>query len=148
MRAHSHVLGAALAAFALWGAAAWGAEHGPVTVRAVLIRASNEPAAQDARLENVEYKLRRIFGFEYYRFMGESSAALPAGGEATLDLGGGHRLRISMGDADGSVRAVVRWYRGDDLVLNTTVRAQRKTPVILGGASEGNGTLIITLTAE
>lgn len=124
------------------------AESDAVTVRAVLIRASNEQAAQDPRLEKIEYKLRRIFGFEYYRFMAESSVTLPANGEGALDLGSGHRLRLRLGDGRDNVRAEVRWFRGDDLVLNTTVRVARGTPVILGGVSDGPGTLIITLTAE
>lgn len=124
------------------------AESSVVTVRAVLIRASNEPAAQDPRLDAIEYKLRRIFGFEYYRFVASSSVTLPSNGEGTLDLGAGQRLRLRLGNGRDSVRAEVRWFRGDDLVLNTTVRVGRGTPVILGGISDGPGTLIITLTAE
>jgi hypothetical protein len=36
-----------------------------VNLRARLILASNDPAPQDSRLEDMEYKLRRVFGFEY-----------------------------------------------------------------------------------
>lgn len=148
MRTHSRWLDGMAAATLCWlmVAEAIGAE--PTVLKAMMIRASNEPAAQDARLEIVEYKLRRIFGFEYYRFLNEASATVVGNAEAVLDLGGGHVLRVTTSDSDGGVRAAVRWFRGDALVLNTVVRVARRTPVILGGISEGGGTLIITLVAE
>jgi hypothetical protein len=121
----------------------------PVALKATLILASNEPAAQDSRLDNVEYKLRRVFGFEYYRHYGESTAAVAVPGSTSLTLGHGNRLQIHISGAkDNRLRAQVQWFRGNDLVLNTTVVVDRRTPVVLGGVSHENGTLIVTLQAE
>lgn len=148
MLARNYFATVVLAIASLWLASVVDAESGPIIIHALLIRASNEPAAQDARLEKVEYKLRRIFGFEYYRYMGESSTVLADGADGVLSFGGGHRLHVGLRGGGDSIRAEVRWYRGDDLVLNTTVRLQRQVPVILGGISDGPGTLIITFTAQ
>ncbi|MFH0953746.1 MAG: hypothetical protein V1873_05410 [Verrucomicrobiota bacterium] len=126
-------------------AAAWA---GPVSLEATMILASNEPAAQDQRLDAVEYKLRRIFGFEYYRYYGGGSAIVNLPGDTTISLGHGYRLSISAGSKDGRVRAGIRWLRGDEVVLNTTVNMERGTPVILGGIAHEGGTLIVTLTAK
>ena len=64
----------------------------PVTIQATLILASNDAAPLDSRLDKVEYKLRRIFGFEYYRHYGEGAAVLNLPGESTVELGHGFRL--------------------------------------------------------
>ena len=121
---------------------------GPVTIQATLILASNDPAPLDSRLDKVEYKLRRIFGFEYYKYYGEGTALLNLPGESTVDLGHGFRLSISASGSGDKLRTSVQWYRGDEMVLNTTVGMKRGVPVILGGISHGGGTLIVTLVAE
>jgi hypothetical protein len=128
-------------------AAVSGAE--PVTIQATLILASNDPAPMDSRLDRIEYKLRRIFGFEYYRHYGEGSALLNLPGESTVELGHGFRITMSSsGSKDGKIRTSVQWFRGDEMVLNTIVGMKRGVPVILGGISHEGGTLIVTLVAE
>lgn len=132
----------------LWPCSVISAEEQSVVLRAILISAQNEPAAQDPRLEFVEYKLRRVLGFEYYKWLGERSAVVNAGTDVRLDLQDRHVLRVFVRETGKHVRLDVQWYRGDELVVSTTVRAERRTPVVLGGINEGGRTLIVTLTAE
>lgn len=121
----------------------------PVTIQAMLILASNDPAPLDSRLDKVEYKLRRIFGFEYYKHYGEGAAVLNLPGQSSVELGHGFRLNLtSSGSKDDKIRTSVQWFRGDEMVLNTTVGMKRGVPVILGGISHDGGTLIVTLVAE
>jgi hypothetical protein len=151
MQAHktSQVLGIGLLAFACLLATAAVSRAEPATIQATLILASNDPAPLDSRLDKVEYKLRRIFGFEYYRHYGQGSAALNSGGQTSIDLGHGFRLSVSASDSKGDkIRTSVQWFRGDEMVLNTTVGMKRGVPVILGGISHEGGTLIVTLVAE
>lgn len=150
MRAHktSHVFAVGLLAFACLLATGGVSHAGPVTIQATLILASNDPAPLDSRLDKVEYKLRRIFGFEYYKYYGEGTALLNLPGESTVDLGHGFRLNISASGSGDKIRTSVQWYRGDEMVLNTTVGMKRGVPVILGGISHEGGTLIVTLVAE
>jgi hypothetical protein len=138
-----------LLAMAFLSAAVALSQAEPVTIQATLILASNNPAPLDSRLDRVEYKLRRIFGFEYYRHYGEGSALLNLPGESTVELGHGFRLIISAsGSKDDKIRASVQWFRGNEMVLNTTVGMKRGVPIILGGISHEGGTLIVALTAE
>jgi hypothetical protein len=150
MRAHktSQVFGIGLLAVACLLATAAVSHAGPVTIQATLILASNDPAPLDSRLDKVEYKLRRIFGFEYYKYYGEGTALLNLPGESTVDLGHGFRLSISASGSGDKIRTCVQWFRGDEMVLNTTVGMKRGVPVILGGISHEGGTLIVTLVAE
>jgi hypothetical protein len=120
-----------------------------VTIQATMILASDQPTAQDPRLDNIEYKLRRTFRFEYYKHIGEGSAAVNLPGATVLNLGGGFQLNLAAADAGkGRVRAAVQWMRGGDAVLNTTVVMSRGVPVVLGGISHEGGTLIVTLVAQ
>lgn len=120
-----------------------------VTLEATMILASDQAAAQDPRLEFIEYKLRRIFGFEYYSYQGGDSASVALPGTVSLNPGRGSTLSVHVSDAGGDrVRASVQWLRGGTVVLNTTVAMKRGAPVILGGISEGKGKLIVTLVAR
>jgi hypothetical protein len=130
---------------ALMPAAGW-AET--VNFHATLILASKDPAALDSRLERITYKLRRIFKFEYYHFLGEGSAAVALPGEVALSMGEGHRLQIKAEGKDGGTRAEVRWFKGDEALLSTRVTLKGEGPFILGGVPHGDGTLIVTLTAQ
>ena len=134
----------------LWLAAPSGAQaQAPVSIQATMILASDQPSAQDPRLDLVEYKLRRMFRFEYYRHYGEGSAVLNLPGSTVLDLGRGFRLNLSGASAGkGKVRAGVQWLRGGDVLLNTTVVMDSGAPVILGGVSHEGGTLIVVLSTS
>lgn len=141
-------LPAALAAAFWLMAASAGLAQNLVSLQATLIHASDRPSAQDPRLDPIEYQLRRTFRFEYYKHIGEGSAAVNLPGVTTLNLGAGFHLNLSVVDAGkGRVRAAVQWMRGNEVVLNTTVVMNRKIPVVLGGISHEGGTLIVTLVA-
>src|SRR6267142_548616 len=76
------------------------AERGQATtVRGILIIASNEPGKADPRLADYEGILQGALRFfRSFRFIGESSTPLPAGGRATLDVQGN---RIDLQSAAG-----------------------------------------------
>lgn len=128
--------------------AAGSAWAGTVRVDAMLILASNDPAPLDLRLERVEYKLRPLFRFEYYRHLGEGQGLLNLPGETTLALGDGHHLELRGSAKDDGTRMEVRWLRGGQALLNTAVNLKPGKPVILGGVPHERGTLIVTLTAH
>jgi hypothetical protein len=151
MRAHRTILHASVIVIALaWLFPATGtARAQTITLHARLILASNEPAAQDPRLEDIEYKLRRIFGFEYYQMLGKGGGIVDLPGDVSIVLGRDCRLSISAAQArGGQIRASVQWMRGKEVVLNTTVVMGRGAGVILGGVSHERGTLLVALDAR
>ncbi|NCC52889.1 MAG: hypothetical protein EOM20_16985 [Spartobacteria bacterium] len=125
------------------------AQYNQVRLQATLILANNEGAPLDYRLDKVERSLRKIFGFKFYKFLGEDATAISLPSTLTLNPGHGCKLVIDASDAgDGKVRAQVRWIQDSVEVLSTSVRVKRRAPTILGGPAYGNGTLILSLTAE
>ena len=117
-------------------------------IEALLILASNNPAPLDARLDKVEYRLRRIFGFETYRYYGGGSTILSLPGQSILALGNGNNLTINARSKKGRIEAQIVWEKEGERVLNTTVAMSKNTPIILGGSTKPDGTLIIVLTAN
>ena len=120
----------------------------PVTITAVMIHASNKPAPIDRRIENIEYKLRKIFKFEHYRHVGQGSVSTLLPGSGTIRLGDGHTLQIEASDAgNGYVRTKVTWTRGGSTLISTSTKVKRgAAPTVIGGPSQGDGKLIVTLS--
>ena len=114
------------ALLAAWLAVPPSASARPVTIQAMMILASNESSAQDPRLSFIEFKLRRVTGFEYFRHYGEGSAVLNVPGNTEIDLGHGFRLAITALKAEGGrLKAHVSWLREGTVLLNTVVSAER-----------------------
>lgn len=120
----------------------------PVRFEALLIRASNDRAPIDRRLEKVEYRLRRMVKFEHFHHAGEgqSQATLPA--EFDIDLGSGNKLHVKARRHDGRIRAEVQWIRDGKSVLNSTVNMQPGAHAIFGGIAVKDGTLMISLVCH
>ena len=115
---------------------------GSVTVRGILISASNEKGESDGRLAAYVPNLKRILRFESFRYLGEDSATLgvPANGE--LSLGDGHRVELTTESSDGkTVLLKVRWSAGvrHEYVL------QRGGTTVLAGPSTGKGAMIAVI---
>ncbi len=116
-----------------------------VTMEAMLIQASDRPQAMNQRLDKVEYRLRRVFQFEHYGFLGESRTALTLPSQTTVSLGHGYTLWVNATGRDGRVRAEIQWRRGSEVLLSTTVSQKRGVPAVLGGPPHDGGTLILVL---
>lgn len=128
---------AAVAGFATTARAAGG-----VTIRGILISASNEKGESDGRLAAYVPNLKRILRFESFKFLGEDSASLGVPGNGGLSLGGGHHIELSTESADAkTVLLKVHWSAGvrHEYVL------QRGGTTILAGPSTGRGEMVAVI---
>lgn len=116
-----------------------------VTMETKLIHATDRPQALDTRLDDIEFRLRRIFQFEHYGFLGESRSIIILPSQTRVELGHGYRLNVQARSRDGRVAADIEWYRGTDRLLSTSVSQRRGVPAILGGPPHDGGTLILVL---
>lgn len=130
------------------GAVSVRAEDRPVTFEATLILASNDPSPLDRRLDQIAFQLRRIFKFEYFRYLGGGQASVKLPADFSINLGQGQELKVSATHRDGRTRAQVNWLRNGESVLNTAVHMKSGAHAILGGVPQDNGTLIVTLVAK
>jgi len=120
-----------------------------ISARGILVAASNEKRESDSRLAPYEPTLRRVLRFESYRQLGAGSARVEAPGDATMSLGQGHRLELSVESMKGDqIRARVRWLDGDRTLMNTVLVLHRGVPAVLGGPPRGNDVLAVILVAS
>lgn len=125
------------------------ARAGVANMEALLIRASNDPAALNYKLDAVVPKLRKVFKFQSYDLIGEGNGSVNVPGSGTIDLGKGHSLEISLkGDKGDNYKAEIRWLQNGKVLFSTGAKMSRKEPLVLGGPKDGNGTLIITVTPK
>jgi hypothetical protein len=127
-----------LAAFLVLPRDAVAAEGGHTHVHALLVIASNQRGASDARLSGYEPTLRSFLRFESYRFAGEASANLATPGKASASLGSGHSLELETEKSNGGgVRLRVDWRKGGRSLINSVLSLRPDVPAVLGGPSTG-----------
>ena len=104
-----------------------------VSVKGILISASNESGESDRRLAAYVPNLKRILRFESFRYLGEDTATLAVPGGGDLSLGNGQQVGLATeGGAGKPVLLKVRWGSvRQELVL------QRGGTTVLGGSSTG-----------
>jgi hypothetical protein len=117
------------------------AAAGATRVRAILIVASNKPAAGDPKLAPYDANLRRILRFESFRWVAEGTATVPETGTATVTLVRDHKVELA---AEGrAIRAT--WFEGSKKVIALSLP---DGPSILGGppwSADGEVCAIILL---
>ncbi len=112
-----------------------------VSLRGILISASNTKRESDRRLAAYEPTLRSILRFESYRYLGEDHTMLKASEKSELLVGDGLRLEIDTERADGqSAHIRVRWATGGgkNLMGGAFVLRPGGAPVVLGGPASDN----------
>jgi len=125
-----------------------GSESASVT--GILILATDDAGDTDARLKSYEPTLRRLFKFQGYKQIGRSRTSMAVPGDGVLNFGNDELLIETTGNGSGSIRAKVQWRRGNNTMINTTVRMRPGVPTLLGGPKQagGEGNLIVILVAD
>ncbi len=119
-----------------------------VTMDVLLIHASDRPAALDTRLDRVEFRLRRIFGFEHYGFLQQERTLLTLPTQTRVRLVTGHVVQLRAERLNGRIRAHIEWYQDQERLVATTITQRRGVPAILGGPPHDEGNLILVLEFE
>jgi hypothetical protein len=81
------------------------AQGGGTTVRAILVIASKEKGPSDPKVAPYIGELRSALRYESYRYGGEGETTVPAGGKASLSVGGRRLDLQSEGGGSVFVRA-------------------------------------------
>lgn len=118
-----------------------------VSVRAVLIMASNTKGPADPRVAPYEAELQRNLPESSFRFVREGVTRVSGRGNASIALSQGHRVEIE-GEAstpqDG-ITLKVRWMNGDSLVMRGTLTLERGLPLVFLRRPSGDGEVPIVI---
>jgi hypothetical protein len=116
------------------------------SVQARLIRATNEPGARDERLQDIEPKLKRKFGYDNYQQLGVQKETLVEGKKLRLNLGEGFVVFVHVKPAEQRIHKLdVELFSGRASVMKTTVNLGEKCHLFAGPVRVGNDWLVLSL---
>lgn len=116
-----------------------------VTVRGLLVAASNEPGESDSRLSAYIANLRRILRAENFHLLGEDSATVAVSGKGNLSLGG-QGVQLSAESADG--KTVVLRARWGSVSQDFVVQHGGGTTLLIGPSGKKGETRAVLLIAR
>ena len=120
---------------------------GKVDVEVMVIHANND-AYVDPKLDPVMQNLRhtRYTGF---KLLSTENAKLSPGGDTTISLVGGRRLKIQLVSRDQQQAKVrIRMFKEGDKVLDTTVSIPRGRYFMIAGPKYKDGALILPVGVD
>jgi hypothetical protein len=119
------------------------------SLQARLIRASNSFDATDAALNDLEPKLKREFGYNFYHLLGCQQASLDQGLKSRLDLGEGFVLFVTPHPSARRAHEVdLEWWSGNTLLVKTVARVPGKCSVLIKGPGVGEDWIILALSVH
>lgn len=125
----------------LWAAT----QAAEVTVKGILISASNEKGESDPHLAAYAANLRRILRAETLRMLGEDSVSLavPSNGELSL---GGQSVQLTTESADG--KTVLLRARWGSVHQDYVIQRGGGTTLLIGPAERGGEVRVVLLIAR
>ncbi len=112
-----------------------------VGIRGTLILASNNGNGMDSSLRAYERQLKRL-NFASYKSIGRGATKVTVPGSGVIRLAGGFQVEIKAQPASGKrIPVEIRWKKGSKTLIHTS----GALPLVLGGPSHQDGTLILVL---
>ncbi len=126
-----------------------GGSSDTLSIKGVMILASNDTATTDPSLKAYEKTLRRLFKFKSYKRYGGGNTQLNLPGKSTMSIGSGHKVELNAKPINQQKsRISIRWLHRGRAQINTTIVMTKGKPTVLGGPSVKGGNLILILTAS
>ncbi len=117
------------------------------SLQARLVQASNSADATDTALNDLEPKLKKEFGYNFYHLLGIQQASLDHGTKSRLDLGEGFVLFVTPRSEDRKGHKVeLEWWSGNTLLVKTVARVPVKCSVLIKGPGVGDDWIILALS--
>ena len=115
------------------------------TIEARLVRATNEPVARDEHVRDIEDKLKKQFGYEYYRQLGSGKAVLDNKPQH-LNLGEGFSVLVTpQGTKNQTQDLHLELYAGKAAVAKMPVKLSPRGHLFAGPIRVGNDWLVLAL---
>jgi hypothetical protein len=115
------------------------------SIEARLIRASNKADKPDEQLRKLEPKLKKVFGYQYYKQLGIQKAPLKEMETLRLDLGEGIVILITPKAVEKKVRVMdFEMYSGRAALVKSTIRAPRDREMLIKGPEVGSTVLVVS----
>lgn len=118
-----------------------------VSIRAYLIRATNDSKATDARLKDIEPLLKIRFGYQHYQLLGVRQEPFKGHNVHRLNLGEGFVVFVTPKSSSQQRHELdVEWTSGRASLMKTTVRIKENKYLFVKGPGVGDDWIVLAVT--
>jgi hypothetical protein len=124
---------------------------GAVSVWSGLVIAENiaQPKPIPSELTRIEGSLKKFFGYNQFRVIGQSQKTLKTGQEDWLATSKFFALHVdARGESDVGYVLNLKLYKEKELLLETDAKLSKRSPLVIKGPQVGSGQLLLVLIVE
>ena len=121
------------------------------TVWSGLVIAENvtEPEAIPPELNRIEGLLKKFFGYNEFKVIGQSQKTLKTGQEDWLATSKFFGLHVdARGETPGGYVLNLKLYKEKELLLETEAKLNKRSPLVIKGPQVGGGQLLLVLVVQ
>jgi hypothetical protein len=118
------------------------------TVWSGLVIAENitEPQPVPSELTRIEGLLKKFFGYNQFKVIGQSQKILKTGQEDWLATSKFFGLHVdARGETEGGYVLNLKLYKEKELLLETDAKLSKRSPLVIKGPQVGGGQLLLIL---
>ena len=121
------------------------------TVWSGLVIAENvaEPQPVPSELTRIEGLLKKFFGYNQFKVIGQSQKTLKTGQEDWLATSKFFGLHVdARGETEGGYVLNLKLYKEKELLLETEAKLSKRSPLVIKGPQVGGGQLLLVLVVQ
>jgi hypothetical protein len=118
------------------------------TVWSGLVMAENvkDPQSAPSELTRIEGLLKKFFGYNQFKVIGQSEKTLKTGQEDWLATSKFFGLHVdARGETQGGYVLDLKLYKEKELLLETETKLSKRSPLVIKGPQVGGGQLLLVL---
>ena len=121
------------------------------TVWSGLVIAENvgQPQTVPPELTRIEGSLKRVFGYNQFKVIGQSQKTLKTGQEDWLATSKYFGLNVdAQGESEAGYVLNLKLYKEKELLLETDAKLSKRSPLVIKGPQVGSGQLLLVLVIQ
>jgi hypothetical protein len=108
-----------------------------------------EPQAVPPELTRIEGLLKKFFGYNQFKVIGQSQKILKTGQEDWLATSKFFGLHVdARGETQGGYVLNLKLYKEKELLLETEAKLSKRSPLVIKGPQVGGGQLLLVLVVQ
>jgi hypothetical protein len=108
-----------------------------------------EPQPIPPELTRIEGLLKRFFGYDQFKVIGQSQKTLKTGQEDWLATSKFFGLHVdARGETGGGYVLNLKLYKEKELLLETEAKLSKRSPLVIKGPQVGGGQLLLVLVVQ
>jgi hypothetical protein len=115
----------------------------------VMAENAREPQPVPSELTRIEGLLKKFFGYNEFKVIGQSQKTLQTGQEDWLATSKFFGLHVdARGETPGGYVLNLKLYKEKELLLETEAKLSKRSPLVIKGPQVGGGQLLLVLVVQ